>query len=212
MPTFAGAGALRSTANDLLTLLAAELGYIETPLSAAMAAQTAPRRPGGPNFVQSLGWRIGEDAVGEIVWHGGAIGGFRCFALFNRGRGAAVVMLTNSALTRNDDIPFHLLSGVPLKPAPEERAAVAVDPEVLEAYVGRYRFTDRLHMVVTREDDRLFAQISGQRRFEIFAEGAAAFFWRIVEARVRFEADADGEVAGLVLTQNGRDMAARRVD
>ena len=36
---FAGAGALRSTANDMLTFLAANLGYTRTPLAAAMAAK-----------------------------------------------------------------------------------------------------------------------------------------------------------------------------
>ena len=211
MPTFAGAGALRSTAGDLLTFLAAELGYIETPLAAAMAAQTGPRRPGGANFVQSLRWRIGEDDPGEVVWHGGAIGGFRCFALFNRARGTGGVMLSNSVALRNDDIPFHLLSGAPLKAAPEERAAVPVAAEVLETYVGRYQFRDRRRLDVTREEGRLFAQLIGQRRFEVFAEGPAAFFWRIVEARMVFEVGAGGAVTGLVLSQNGRDMAAARV-
>lgn len=38
---FAGAGALRSTANDLLTFLAAVLGYQDSPLKAAMEAQLA---------------------------------------------------------------------------------------------------------------------------------------------------------------------------
>ena len=57
MPTFAGASALHSTANDLLTFLAAELGYADTPLKGAMAAQTRSRRTGGADYVQALAWR-----------------------------------------------------------------------------------------------------------------------------------------------------------
>ena len=37
LPTLAGAGALRSNASDLLTFLAANLGYVKTPLAQAMA-------------------------------------------------------------------------------------------------------------------------------------------------------------------------------
>ena len=49
LPTMAGAGALRSTTNDLLTFLAAELGFKPTPLKAAMDAQRVPRRKGPPH-------------------------------------------------------------------------------------------------------------------------------------------------------------------
>jgi CubicO group peptidase (beta-lactamase class C family) len=211
MPTFAGAGALHSTANDLLVLLAAELGYADTPLKAAMAAQTRPRRPSGADYVQTLGWRIDPDPAGEIVWHGGATGGFRSFALFDAGRRAGVVMLTNSASERNDDIPFHLLRGRPLTPAPLERIAVALPAEALEAFVGHYRFSDARFLFVTREGDRLFAQLTGQWRFEVYPESPIDFFWRIADARMRFELSPDGAVTGLTTRQNGRDLRAKRV-
>ncbi|HKB14403.1 MAG TPA: serine hydrolase domain-containing protein, partial [Vicinamibacterales bacterium] len=45
LPTLAGAGALRSTTNDLLTFLAANLGYAQSSLAPAMAAMLAVRRP-----------------------------------------------------------------------------------------------------------------------------------------------------------------------
>src|ERR1035438_1321087 len=45
-PTFAGAGALRSDARDLLTFIAANLGYVESPLAPAMAAMTKVRQIG----------------------------------------------------------------------------------------------------------------------------------------------------------------------
>ncbi len=38
LPTLAGAGALRSTANDMLNFLAANFGYTKSPLAPAMAA------------------------------------------------------------------------------------------------------------------------------------------------------------------------------
>ena len=47
LPTLAGAGALRSTTNDLLTFLAANIGYVKTPLAPAMADMLKVRRPTG---------------------------------------------------------------------------------------------------------------------------------------------------------------------
>ncbi len=211
MPTFAGAGALHSTANDLLTFLAAELGFTETPLKAAMEAQTGPRRPSGADYVQALGWRIDPEQGGEIVWHGGATGGFRCFALFDAMRPAGAVMLTNSASERNDDIPFHLLSGRPLMPAPPERIAIRLGTDALEPLVGRYRLSDARFLFVTREGDRLFAQLTGQWRFEVYPESPVDFFWRIADARMRFEMGPDGGVTGLTTSQNGRELQAKRV-
>ncbi len=211
MPTFAGAGALHSTANDLLTFLAAELGFADTALEAAMTAQTRSRRSSGADYIQALGWRIDPDPAGEIVWHGGATGGFRCFALFDAARRAGVVMLTNSASERNDDIPFHLLRGRPLKPAPPERVAIALAAEALDPLVGHYRFPDARFLFVTREGDRLFAQLTGQWRFEVYPESPIDFFWRIADARMRFEVGPNGAVTGLTTSQDGRDLQATRV-
>ncbi len=45
IPTLAGAGALRSTADDLLKLIAAELGYTASPLAPAMRSMLTVRRP-----------------------------------------------------------------------------------------------------------------------------------------------------------------------
>jgi D-alanyl-D-alanine-carboxypeptidase/D-alanyl-D-alanine-endopeptidase len=207
----AGAGALRSTANDLLGFLAAELGQTTTPLKAAMAAQTAPRRPTDEADERTLGWLIAKDSVGEIVWHGGATAGYRCFLLFNRARDAGVVMLTNCATTRNDDIPFHLLSGRPLSPPPAPRVAIRLEPELLDRYVGRYRVSPVLELVVSRDGERVFAQMSRQEPFEVLADSPTSFFWRLVDARMTVELDPDGAVTGLVLHQNGRDLPAARV-
>ena len=55
LPTLAGAGALRSSANDLLTFLGANLGYVKSPLAPAMAAMLSVRRPPAlPDLARSV--------------------------------------------------------------------------------------------------------------------------------------------------------------
>jgi D-alanyl-D-alanine-carboxypeptidase/D-alanyl-D-alanine-endopeptidase len=76
----AGCGALRSSANDLLAFLAANLGYAKSPLAPAMAAMLKVRRPTGtPGLEIALGWHIVTSESKEIVWHNGGTYGYRSF-------------------------------------------------------------------------------------------------------------------------------------
>jgi D-alanyl-D-alanine-carboxypeptidase/D-alanyl-D-alanine-endopeptidase len=112
LPTVAGAGALRSTVNDLLIFLAAVLGYTSTPLAPAMAAQLAVRRPTGtPGLQIALGWHLLDAPGGEIAWHNGGTGGYRSFVAFDCVRRTGVVVLSNMFTTAGvDDIGLHLLN------------------------------------------------------------------------------------------------------
>src|SRR5580704_3045966 len=79
LPTpLVGAGALRSSTNDMLTFLEAFLGYKESPLAPAMKAMLEVRRPAGQATI-GLGWIIMSDHGREIVGQNGATGGFRSF-------------------------------------------------------------------------------------------------------------------------------------
>ena len=118
MPTLAGDGALWSTANDLLTFSAAELGYVETPLKAGMSAQLVPRRSRDAESEIALGWSISMKQSREIVWKNGRTPGYCCFLGFDMKAGAGVVVLANSSSPPSfDDMGFHLLTGAPLTPA-----------------------------------------------------------------------------------------------
>ena len=111
IPTLAGAGALRSTANDMLTFLAANLGYIKTPLAGAMADQIATRRSSdNPDFEVGYGWRIQNKFGGTIIWHGGATGGYRCYIGFDPQAKVGVIVLSNVLMPLVDDIGPHLLN------------------------------------------------------------------------------------------------------
>jgi CubicO group peptidase (beta-lactamase class C family) len=213
LPTLAGAGALRSSANDLLTFLAAELGYVATPLAAAMVDQLRVRVATETSNIQALGWLLSTDAAGEIAWHNGGTGGFRSFLGFDRGHGRGVTVLTNSASMRGgDDIGFHLLSGRPLQPRPLERQPVAIEAAALERCVGRYRFSPSSGMTVSCQGERLFLQLTGRGPVELFAESPTDFFLKVVDAQVRFIVDRDGRVTGLVTRQAGQERSAIRAD
>jgi CubicO group peptidase (beta-lactamase class C family) len=111
IPTLSGAGALRSTANDMLTFLAANLGLIKTPLAEALANQLSVRRPSdGPGFEVGYGWRIQTKHGSTIVWHGGSTGGYRCYIGFDPKARVGVIILSNIQVPFVDDLGPYLLN------------------------------------------------------------------------------------------------------
>jgi pimeloyl-ACP methyl ester carboxylesterase len=76
----------------------------------------------------------------------------------------------------------------------------------LERFVGEYTLAPRVSMMITRDGDRIFGQMTGQPAFQLYADSATKFSLKIVDAQVEFEVDAAGIVTGLVLVQNGRRL------
>jgi serine-type D-Ala-D-Ala carboxypeptidase/endopeptidase len=214
LPTLVGAGALRSTANDMLTFVAANLGYVKTPLAPAMAAMVAVRRPTGvPGLEVGLAWHILTRDGHEIVWHNGGTGGFRSFIGFERKTGMGVVVLSNAETPAGvDDIGQHLLNAnAPLWQPPKEHKEIAVDSKVFEGYVGQYQLAPNFIMTISREGDHLFVQATGQPKLEIFSESDRDYFLKVVDAQITFETDSQGRATGLVLHQNGMNQPAKRI-
>jgi len=213
LPTLAGAGALRSNTEDMLTFLAANIGEPTTDLERAMRDAHAPRRPASETMDVGLNWHILKVEDDRIVWHNGGTGGYRTFIGFDPVREVGVVVLTNSN-EGADDIGFHLLNeAVPLAPAPEppeERTEIEVGRDVLARYAGTYELTPQFRIEVTLGDEGLELQATGQPKFRIYAESETDFFLRVVDAQITFVVE-DGEVVSLILHQSGVDQTARRV-
>lgn len=215
IPTLAGAGALRSTAKDMTTFLAANLGVVETPMRAAMDDSHRPRaEAGGPPMKIGLGWHIlAADGPGPIVWHNGGTGGYRTFAGFVKETGTGVVVLTNSGGEGHDDIGFHLLNdALPMRMPIKERAEVKVDRETLKRYVGKYELTPDFVIEVDLKGNQLRTQATGQARVPIFPESDTKFFLKVTDAQLTFEVDDEGNVTGLTLHQGGANQHAKRID
>jgi len=94
-----------------------------------------------------------------------------------------------------------------------EPAVAMIDPAMYDAYVGKYDFGQGIGiMSVTREADRLFAQLTGQPKFEIFPKSETEFFLKVVNAQIRFVKDVNGKVTKAVHSQAGRTLEVRRVE
>jgi serine-type D-Ala-D-Ala carboxypeptidase/endopeptidase len=108
IPALPAMGALRSSANDMLKYLAANMDPTSQPLGKALATTHETRVDMDEETRVGLAWQTGHGTNRTIIWHGGGTGGYRTLIAFDLGKQLGIVLLTNSA-GGADDIGFHLL-------------------------------------------------------------------------------------------------------
>jgi len=101
IPPLEGAGDIRSTVNDLLIFVAANMGIIHSPLQPAMKKMLSIQRPALPGLKIALGWHI-EKGRNDVVTHGGVTNGYNSFVGYDPHRKIGVVVLSNSYLPIED--------------------------------------------------------------------------------------------------------------
>jgi hypothetical protein len=94
---------------------------------------------------------------------------------------------------------------------PIEHKEIKIDAKSLDAFVGEYELKPKQILTITKRDDNLFAQVTGQGRFPLAPESDTKFFARAEEATIAFIKDDKGAVTELVLHQGGGDQKAKRL-
>jgi len=98
-------------------------------------------------------------------------------------------------------------------PKLEDVRIAKVDAKIYDGYAGKYDYGQgKSIMTVTREDEHLFAQLTGQPKFEIFPKSETEFFWKVVNAQVTFVKDKSGKVTKLIHDQAGQKFDAPKIE
>ncbi len=206
----ASCGALRSSAKDMIRFLSANLGLAKSsPMDALKMAQARRHNAGTADVHVGLGWHINTRFNRTIVWHNGGTGGFRTFCGFDPQSKRGVVVLSNTS-NSVDDIGFHLLEPKYTLESIPDKAVVPVD--VLAEYAGYYELQPSVIIHVTADGKRLFAQLTGQERYEVYAESPTTFFYTVVDAKLIFDRDDAGKVHQVQLDQFGVKRPAKRLE
>jgi CubicO group peptidase (beta-lactamase class C family) len=112
VPTFAGAGALRSTTADMAKYLAAVMDPPETRLGRAIRMAREPRADFTNGMRIGLNWITRKSDDGrDLTWHNGGTGGYRTFIGFIPAARAGIVVLTN-ATTNPDPLALQALNAL----------------------------------------------------------------------------------------------------
>jgi hypothetical protein len=86
-----------------------------------------------------------------------------------------------------------------------------IDTSVYGDYAGEYELAPDFLMTISTEDGRLFAQATGQNRFEIYPSSQTEFFLKVVDAQLTFVRNEQGRVDTVILHQGGANTPAKRI-
>lgn len=92
----AGAGAIKSTATDILKYLDAHFEYKDENFSAVVHKITQPIKPVTTNMQICYGWHTLEDLKHRVFWHNGGTYGFSTFAAFEPYTKTSIVLAANA--------------------------------------------------------------------------------------------------------------------
>jgi CubicO group peptidase (beta-lactamase class C family) len=151
---FAGAGGVRSTGNDMLKYLKANMTAAP---GTAMALAQQPRADVGADSKIGLAWMT----TGKygVVWHNGMTGGYAAFIGFSADRQHGVVLLTNAAASLDDLGLATLVTEAQITAA---KKSVTLPVAALDEVVGDYKLPTGLVIHIFRDGDQLVARAEGQ--------------------------------------------------
>jgi CubicO group peptidase (beta-lactamase class C family) len=198
---FAGAGAIRSTASDMLTYLDANMhpekytagaapGSAAATLTEAIALDHEARAEAGPDGKIALAWFI--DSKTHSLNHNGGTGGYGSFAQFNADQDWAMVALYNRDgpfprfVDRVGDNVSELLSGQPSvrvdQLADEDKKALAYPVFANSSIHGSYHCRLTAFPLPATAKDPFNAAASGD--IHVLADGKGGFSQGTWEHRI----------------------------
>ncbi len=213
-----GAGSLYSTVGDLVKWNDALFGG-RVLNAASLKLQTTPNPlPAGVDGMNyGYGLVVAELKRLPMIGHGGGLNGWSSDLIYFPEQHCTVAVLVNALPTPPGLEPSALSHSLAerfleadIKDRPGMTEDKSVDPKSYAAYVGRYDYKTGV-LTVTSEDGHLFAQLTGQPKFEIFPKAPDDFFWKITDARIVFERDPAGNIIGGQHSQNGQTFKVPRL-
>jgi len=160
------------------------------------------------------GWFTNPIAYRKCLNHEGSVNGFAsCYIRFVEDC-VCIIILSNfeQAPVKNISkdvvaIIFGEKYDIPIVRIPKK-----VDPKIYDAFVGKFMLDLDFIIAITKENERLFTQATGQPKYEIFPESETKFFFKVVDAQITFVKNEKGEVIELILHQFGKDHTARKIE
>lgn len=214
----AGAGGMCSTVEDLYKWNEALFsGKVLSPQSQQLAFTPVTLNNGkiAPEMSYGYGWGIDNYRGQQVIGHGGGLNGFISQLARYAGENMTIVMLTNVTppqieISSNKLAEFYLWEKLDRQRSFSAKAAG--DSVNFLDYAGGYDFQNLGIMKITSAENKLFAQLGDQPRFEIYPLAKDEFFWKVVQAKIKFVRNEQGKVVSGDFEQGGFKLNVRKVD
>ena len=209
------AGAIYSTVDDLLKWNQALYGGKVLNEKSMNAAVTPVALKNGEEPAMRYGYGLGLNKFRgkDIIGHSGGLHGFITQLSYYPKEKLTVVMFSNTDEPEVNFDPTKIAEAFLWDKMDKQTSYVelAVKPTNLQRFAGRFELLNIGVITITPENNKLYAQLSGQPKFEIFAMSEDEFFWKVVDARIKFVKDDKGEISHTILFQNGQELKAKKL-
>lgn len=207
-----GDGTVNSTVNDLLlwdralntNKLLSKNGMEQVFTAGTLADGTATQ--------YGFGWFVDNNTdYGKMASHSGGWPGYKTYIDRHLNNDKTIIILSNH---ENVAIPINSLRSIVYnKPLPvkKERKEISLTKEQLQKFVGVYEIQAGFEITISTDKDQLFAQLTGQNAFPIFAETETLLFLKVVDAQIQFVPNETGAITSLFLLQNGNKIEGKRI-
>jgi CubicO group peptidase (beta-lactamase class C family) len=213
-----GAGAMYSTVSDLFrwneALYDGEVIGAEM-LQKAITPFELPAGADGMNY--GYGLFAAEYKRLPMISHSGGLNGWSADLAYFPEQKCTIAVLTNGMPSKPELTPkfiFQKLADLvlaqELKQLPQREVDTSIDPKTFIDYVGKYDYQGSVARIFVAQDG-LYAQLTDQPKNQIFPKAKDEFFWKVVDAEVKFKRNQDGKVVGAQHTQNGLTFSAPRI-
>ncbi|MET0394412.1 MAG: serine hydrolase [Chitinophagaceae bacterium] len=207
-----GDGTVNSTVTDLLKWDRALYTTQLLPAEAMKEVFAPAVLNDGSRTRYGFGWSVDSTAdFGRVASHSGGWPGYVTWIERHLDNDKTIIILQNHA---NVTIPArslrYILYNKPVPGAPQVRKEITLTPEQQQAVTGVYEIQPGVELAISLDKGQVYAQLTGQNAFPIFAESELFFFLKVVDAQLQFEKNAAGQVTQLYLLQNGNRLPAKR--
>jgi len=200
------AGGIYSTTEDLLRW---EQGLFGGKLlsAASLKKMTTPFKDD-----YACGLAVSDIDGHRAIDHGGGMDGFNSDMVYYPDDKLTVIVISNLGGNPKSIAPKLASAAHGEKVVlPWEQNEVTVSPATLAGYAGTYYdIIPNYNMVVSLEDGRLMAQVTGDKKRVLVAESDTVFFEREIEGEYEFVPDDKGEITSVLYTQGGHKMKGIR--
>ena len=199
----AGAGALRSTAADMVRFGQALLSPESTPFPSAIELLHLPQTPDGKIGLAIMLETVDSEPVFE---HNGATAGYRALLQLLPASRTVRVLLSNNAVIEPAQVANAIRNE---KPRTRESGKMLTEAQLSE-YPGMYVLRPGLRFTIVRRGPELWTQLTGQAFLRLYPhELPDRFFLKAAAAEVQFNRR-NGKIVSLTNCQNGRETLAER--
>lgn len=213
-----GAGALYSTVRDLNIWNEAIFNGKVLSAASLHAAFTSEVLNNKLKTNYGFGWFLQNYRGYNLIFHGGGLDGFVSILLRQPDKKITIVELCNSTPppagidpSANANLIMDYMLWENMSKQSSFHYDFPVDEKILKSYVGRYDYGQGLVMNISLEGKQLFGQLSGQSKYPIYPSSIDELNWKVVEAKVKFFPNEQGNTTHLIHYQGSQEINALKL-